>query len=107
MDDDDFFTDPIYSSSIVNIWHDEEMYRFEKPPKKDASPEVRYRIPLEAAGTGAGVRYRVPAPATGGNTASDTGVGNAVAIVVALAAVLGFLALCLHIWFNILPIKGY
>ena len=114
MDDDDIFDIGIGKYiDPMNVYYDDNNYHLNEkkgnepttssrplcrvPPEKGIAPDVRYRIPLEA-GTETSVRYRVPA--------SDVGIGNAVAVAVALAAVLGLLTLYLHIWFNILPIKG-
>ena len=122
MDDDDIFDIGIGKYiDPMNVYYDDNNYHLNEkkgnepttssrplcrvPPEKGIAPDVRYRIPLEV-GAGVRVHYRVPAPATGSNTVSDAGIGNAVAVAVALAAVLGLIALCLHIWFNILPIKG-
>lgn len=97
MDDDDFFTDPVHSSSIANIHNDEWIQDI--PKSRKCSPQL-YRIKSNA-GSVPRVAYRIPAVTAGsGNTAS-------IALITVLTAVaLGFLALCLHIWFNILPLKG-
>ena len=85
MDDDDFYTTPVHHWHPGNIWHGR--IDNEKTTRQQNRPLYR-------------IKSNVATVERGGNTAAIT----LVAMLTAVA--LGFLALCLHIWFNILPIKG-